>query len=105
MAVYFYDSVADGLLRFAVIIAKYNGKLLFCKHRPGTHWKLPAATDPGEPLRQAARRELQEETGAIDFTLAPSVSTPWRNPAISTGGKLSGCCIWQTSKPLTLYCT
>jgi len=29
----FYESVDDNLLKFAVIIAKSNGKLVFCKHK------------------------------------------------------------------------
>ena len=40
----FYDSIDDSMLKFAVIIAKHNGKWVFCKHReiitcevPGGH--------------------------------------------------------------------
>ena len=29
----FYDSIDDSMLKFAVIIAKHNGKWVFCKHR------------------------------------------------------------------------
>lgn len=29
----FYEQVEDSLLKFAVIIAKANGKLVFCKHK------------------------------------------------------------------------
>ena len=29
----FYDSVEDSLLKFAVIIAKKDGKWVLCKHR------------------------------------------------------------------------
>lgn len=29
----FYDEVSDELLEFAVIIAKTNGKWVFCKHK------------------------------------------------------------------------
>ena len=28
----FYDSIDDSMLKFAVIIAKHNGKWVFCKH-------------------------------------------------------------------------
>lgn len=29
----FYDGIDDSMLKFAVIIAKHNGKWVFCKHR------------------------------------------------------------------------
>lgn len=32
MKVNFYESVEDGLLKFAVIVAKHNDKWIFCKH-------------------------------------------------------------------------
>ena len=45
----FYDNADDALLRFAVIIAKHNGKWVFCKHKkrstleiPGGHRESPA---------------------------------------------------------------
>lgn len=41
MEVKFYDTVNDGLLKFAVIIAKYNGKLVFCKHRQRDTLEIP----------------------------------------------------------------
>lgn len=33
LEVKFYDSVADGLLKFAVIVSRYDGKWAFCKHK------------------------------------------------------------------------
>jgi len=33
LEVNFHDQVADELLKFAVIIAKTNGKWVFCKHK------------------------------------------------------------------------
>ena len=33
VSVKFYDSVEDSLLKFAVIIAKADGKWVFCKHK------------------------------------------------------------------------
>ena len=29
----FYDSINDSMLKFAVIIARHNGKWVFCKHK------------------------------------------------------------------------
>ena len=36
----FYDSIDDSMLKFAVIIAKHNGKWVFCKHRERSTWEL-----------------------------------------------------------------
>ncbi len=37
----FYDSIDDSMLKFAVIIAKHNGKWVFCKHRERSTWEGP----------------------------------------------------------------
>ena len=37
----FYDSIDDSMLKFAVIIAKHNGKWVFCKHRERSTWASP----------------------------------------------------------------
>lgn len=37
----FYDSIDDSMLKFAVIIAKHNGKWVFCKHRERSTWEVP----------------------------------------------------------------
>lgn len=68
----FYDRVDDGLLKFAVIIAKSNGKWVFCKHRDRETLEVPGGhREPGEQIEDTAERELQEETGAIDYTIVP----------------------------------
>ena len=68
----FYDNVADEKLRFAVIITKAEDKWVFCKHRARSTWEVPGGRrEPGEDISETARRELREETGAIDFTLRP----------------------------------
>ncbi len=72
LKVKFYDSVDDSLLKFAVIIAKSNGKWVFCKHKERTTYELPGGhREKGETILDTAKRELQEETGAIEFQLTP----------------------------------
>ena len=62
LKVKFYDSVDDSLLKFAVIIAKSNGKWVFCKHKERTTYELPGGhREKGETILDTAKRELQEE--------------------------------------------
>ena len=68
----FYEGVDDELLKFAVVIGRSEGKYVFCKHRDRNTWEFPGGhREPGETILEAARRELYEETGAVDFDLAP----------------------------------
>ncbi len=68
----FYEGVDDELLKFAVVIGRSEGKYVFCKHRDRNTWEFPGGhREPGETILEAARRELYEETGAVDFDLKP----------------------------------
>lgn len=68
----FHDQMADELLKFAVIIAKTEGKWVFCKHKERSTYEVPGGhREAGETILEAARRELQEETGAVDFKIQP----------------------------------
>lgn len=70
MAVNFYEEVGDELLRFAVIIAEADGKYVFCRHRERDTWEIPGGhREPGEKILDTAKRELYEETGAVDFDI------------------------------------
>lgn len=72
MEVKFYDKVNDDLLKFAVIISRCNGKLVFCKHRQRETLEIPGGhREAGEAIGETARRELYEETGAVDFKIEP----------------------------------
>ena len=72
MSVNFYDSVDDKLLKFAVIVAKTNGKWVLCKHKNRDTLEVPGGhREPNENIIDTAKRELVEETGAIDFDLKP----------------------------------
>ena len=72
MEVQFYDQVDDTRLHFAVIAARSNGKWIFCKHKDRDTYEIPGGRrEPGEAILDTARRELQEETGALSFSLSP----------------------------------
>ena len=83
LTVQFHDHASDNLLRFAVILARYQGRYIFCQHRDRDTLEMPGGhREPGEAILDTARRELQEETGATAFTLSPvcyySVTGPTR---------------------------
>lgn len=62
----------DRLFKYAVIAARYRGRWIFCRHRERDTWEIPGGhREPGETLEQTARRELFEETGALEAELAP----------------------------------
>jgi 8-oxo-dGTP diphosphatase len=72
MEVKFYDNVDDDLLKFAVIISKSMGKWVFCKHKKRNTYEIPGGhREKGETIFETAKRELVEETGAIDFDIKP----------------------------------
>ena len=66
----FFDTVDDSLLKFAVIMARYENGWLFCRHKQRTTWEIPGGhRESSEAIDDTARRELAEETGAVTFTL------------------------------------
>ena len=70
LEVKFYDTVNDELLKFAVIISQSNGKWVFCKHKERDTYEVPGGhREAGENILETAKRELQEETGAVEFEI------------------------------------
>ena len=68
--VHFYEEVADELLKFAVIIAKHEGKWVFCKHRNRDTYEICGGhREVGEAIDDTAKRELYEESGALTFDM------------------------------------
>ena len=68
----FYDNIDEKMLKFAVIISKTNGKWVFCKHKERDTYEVPGGhREAGESIFETAKRELKEETGAIDFDIKP----------------------------------
>lgn len=71
-AVKFYEYVEDEILRFAVIVSTFQGKWVFCKHRERDTYEVPGGhREPDEDILETAKRELYEETGALDFEIEP----------------------------------
>ena len=74
MTIEFEDvcAVEDDLLGYAVIVSRYQGQWVFCKHRQRETWEIPGGRrKPEEFILDTAHRELFEETGAADYTLSP----------------------------------
>lgn len=74
MEIKFYElgEIDESLLKFAVIVSKYNDKWVYCKHKERDTWEIPGGhVDAGETPLKSAAKELQEETGAIKFDLQP----------------------------------
>lgn len=72
MEVRFHETAEDRLLKFAVIITKYQGKWVFCKHKERDTFEIPGGhREHGESIAEAAKRELSEETGAVLFSMMP----------------------------------
>lgn len=67
-----YSNVMDCFLLYAIIITKYDNNWVFCKHKKRTSYEIPGGKrKKGESILAAAKRELQEETGAIEFCIKP----------------------------------
>ena len=72
LEVKFYDTTDDDLLKFAVIISQSNGKWVMCKHKERDTYEVPGGhREAGEDILETAKRELQEETGAVKFDIEP----------------------------------
>lgn len=77
-------------LKFVVVQARYKGKWIYVKHKERNTWEIPGGhIEANESIEESARRELWEESGAIDFKLIPlcdySVDRPNDNYTKSYG--------------------
>ncbi|WP_432405929.1 NUDIX hydrolase [Wukongibacter sp. M2B1] len=62
--------VQDGLLKFAVIVAEYDNRWIYVRHRERDTWEIPGGhREENEDIKDTARRELFEETGAKQFSI------------------------------------
>ena len=58
LAVKFYEDVKDELLRFAVVIAKHDGKWVFCKHKERETLEFPGGHRRGRRLQRRRSASL-----------------------------------------------
>lgn len=57
---------------FVCVLSRYRGRLLLSRHRERDSWEAQGGhIEPGETPLAAARRELHEECGALEFELTP----------------------------------
>lgn len=68
LEVKFYDSVADGLLKFAVIVSRYDGKWVFCKHKERDTYEAPGGhREEGEAIFDTARENCRKRREQLSF--------------------------------------
>ncbi len=90
MKIEFYSIDSDvNNLKFVVIQARYQGQWIFVRHHERTTWELPGGhIEADEDTDSAAKRELWEETGALDFQLIPVCNYSVERKESKTYGRL-----------------
>ena len=83
------QQIEDSFLKFAVIAARYQDKWVFCRHKNRNTWEIPGGhREKDETIDEAAYRELQEETGAIEAEIRPVSVYAVTMDGVTTYGKL-----------------
>ena len=58
--------------KYVVILSEYDGRILLSRHKERTTWETQGGhIEAAETPFEAAKRELYEESGAIQYEIAP----------------------------------
>ncbi len=98
MKVRFYEleEIDSELLKYAVINSVYDDKLVLVRHKERKTWEIPGGRrEEGEYIDKTAERELQEETGATKYKLAPICDYSVERGSSISYGRLFNCEIYD----------
>lgn len=87
----FHDpqTVEDAALQFVVSVSRYQNRWVFCRHKRRKTWEIPGGRrEPGESVMEAMKRELWEETGALDARIRPICPYSVTQEDVTTYGML-----------------
>lgn len=72
--------------KFVVVLSQYYGKILLSKHKERSTWETQGGhIESGETPLEAAKRELYEESGALEYDITPLCDYRVENPTTNQG--------------------
>ncbi len=72
--------------KYVVVLSEYNEKILLSRHKERKTWETQGGhIENGETPLEAAKRELFEESGAVDFEIIPFCDYWAGNPDTGEG--------------------